>query len=317
MTNQPLDLYNEKTWEFLRGRYSDSIMKTTEVAVLGQSLGISWPFKGSDETPEKYMEFSFEELHHVPGLIGKKSRITTLFKILNGMLEFDDPFGDMADSVEAGNEIDDTFEKLLATLDIPVDYPASFVHLSGEAIELICDPDIETLLDIIHVAQMLDPDTDEAPDLRMFLNSLAHKDEVGICNHLPYRRGQHGLHLAEAFGLIAGDLDEGVQLELLKQYGDIMTTEEEAVRSAVPEEEIEAQLASAMKQVRARCDYFKQEAAALKNTFHEETAPERFFIIIDDHRLERVAVSLARTQFGMGDKQKTGLLGKISGLFGK
>lgn len=317
MIKKSSDLYNPETWEFLRDRYANSIMKDTELAILGQSLGISWPFKGSDETPDKYIQYSFEDLNSVPGLIGRKGRITTLFKILNGMLEFDDPFGDMADSVEAGNEIDDTFEKILNKFDIPGDYPASFVHLSEEAIELICDPDIETLLDIIIVAQRLNPDTDEAPDLRMFLNSLAHKDEIGICNHIPYRRGERGLHLAEAFGLIAADLDEAVQLELLHQYGDIMTEDEEALRKSFPSEEIEAQLASAVRQIRARCDYFKQEAAALRNSFHEATAPERFFIPIDDHRLERVSVSLARTLFGLADKQKTGLLGKLSGLFGK
>ena len=99
MASKIPEKYSAEEWEHLRKRFSESILKTTEIAELSRSVGISWPFRGSGETPEKYIEFSFEELKNVPGLIGKKKRVKDLMDVLRGILEFDDSAAGSADAV--------------------------------------------------------------------------------------------------------------------------------------------------------------------------------------------------------------------------
>ena len=111
--------YSAEEWKYLCDRFSKSILKTTEIAELGRNVGISWPFKGSDETPEKYISFSFEELESVPGLIGKKKRVKTLMDVLREILAFDDPFSDMMDTVEKKNTEDRIYHRVLKKLGIP------------------------------------------------------------------------------------------------------------------------------------------------------------------------------------------------------
>ena len=49
--------YSAEEWEYFRKRFFNSMLNDTQVAALGQNVGVSWPFKGSDETPAKYIEF--------------------------------------------------------------------------------------------------------------------------------------------------------------------------------------------------------------------------------------------------------------------
>ena len=111
--------YSADEWEHFRERFSESILKTTEIAELGRSVGISWPFKGSGETPEKYIRFSFEELQNVPGLIGKKKRVNDLMDVLREILAFDDPFSNMMDTVEKKNNENRVYKRVLKKLEIP------------------------------------------------------------------------------------------------------------------------------------------------------------------------------------------------------
>ncbi|MGJ8640196.1 MAG: hypothetical protein ACSHYA_12475 [Opitutaceae bacterium] len=313
--------YSEEEWASICGRFSNSILNETEIAKLGQNAGISWPFKGSDETPNKYIEYTLDELNSVPGLIGKKSRIHKLVDILRETLAFDDPFGDMADKVEAESEIDETFDTILGRIDVPLDYPARFVHFSEETIELLALGKPETLIDIVHFGQTLDQSSVQGADLRAFMNSLAHKDDRGIRKHIPYRRGEQGLHLAEAIGLIAEDLDEALQVELLFQSGAILTDQELDLREREQGNHSESQLKDALDKVTDVCEWFVVEAADLKNTFSSGGRPERFFLINDAPRTERVALALARLHFGIrkssSAKADGGIIGKLASIFGR
>ncbi len=317
MTDAQPEKYSTEEWEHIRKRFFNSILNETEIAKLGQNVGISWPFKGSDETPLKYIEYSFEELKDVPGLIGKASRIRTLMDILRETLAFDDPFSDMVDTVEAESAEDDTFERILAKLNILGAYPSDFVHFSPETKELLRSEDLRTLLEVIHFGQKLARSVVVGGDLKSFLNGLAHKDEVGIAKHIPYRRGERGLHLAEAIGLITENLSVPVQLELLQQSGVALTEEEEQTLKAASRLKIEASLKSAMEQVDARCEWFTAEAADLEQIFATAGSPERYFIMINEPRRERLALALARIKYGRADSEKGGFFGKISGLFGR
>ncbi len=316
-TSDNLEKYSPEEWEFMRKRFFSSILNDTEIAKLGQNVGISWPFKGKDETPNKYIEYPFEELESVPGLVGKKGRIRTLMDILRETLAFDDPFGDMVDTVEEESEVDDTFERILAKLQIPTHYPAEFVHFTADTKELIKSEDLKTLIEVVHFGQKLAQSVVVGGDLKSFLNGLAHKDEVGIRQHIPYRRGERGLHLAEALGLISNDLDEVLQLELLSQTGLGLTEAEEQTLKGASKLKVEAQLKLGLDQVAAVWKWYTAEAADLEQIFTTGGMPERFFITINEPRIERVALALSRLHLGIADKGKGGFFGKLSGLFGR
>lgn len=317
MTQPKFEKYSPEEWEHFRKRFFSSILNDTEMAVLGQNAGISWPFKGADETPSKYIEYDFEELQSVPGLVGKKKRIKILMDILRETLAFDDPFSDMVDSVESESEEDDTFERILAKLNVPTSYPATFIRFTPETNELIQAEGLNTLVDVIHFGQNLARNVVVGGDLKTFLNGLAHKDELGIRQHLPYRRGERGLHLAEAIGLIAMDLDTKTQLELLHRSRVALTDEENAQRERASQVHTEAAIKVAVAQVADRCKWFTKEASDLEGILSTGGSVERYFIPINEPRIERISCQLARERFGADGSGKRGIMGKISGLFGR
>jgi len=313
MSEASPEKYSAEEWNHIRKRFFNSILNDTEIAKLGQNVGVSWPFKGKGETASKYIEYDFEELQSVPGLVGKPRRIKTLMDILRETLAFDDPFSDMVDTVESESEEDDTFERILAKLEIPTGYPREFIHFQADTMEFLKNEDVNTLLEVIHFGQKIARNVVVGGDLKTFLNGLAHKDEAGIANHLPYRRGIRGLHLVEAIGLIARDLPEAAQLRLLAQ-ADVALTEEEGARlSEASGLNTEASIKTAVGEVAKISEWFSAEAADLEQVFATGGSPERYFITIGDPRRERVALELAKLHLGIDDSKKSGFLGKLFG----
>ncbi|WPJ95219.1 hypothetical protein SH580_17495 [Coraliomargarita algicola] len=313
MSEAPIEKYSAEEWNHIRKRFFNSILNDTEIAKLGQNVGISWPFKGKGETAEKYIEYDFEELQSVPGLVGKQRRIRMLMDILRETLAFDDPFSDMVDTVETESEVDDTFERILAKLEIPPSYPCEFVHFEEGTRELLRDEGVNTLIEVIHFGQKIARNVVVGGDLKTFLNGLAHKDELGIAKHLPYRRGIRGLHLAEAIGLIAADLPEAAQLQLLSQSDTSLTDAERALLAKASQLNVEATIKAAVDRVGKVGEWFTAEASDLKQVFSTGGSPERYFIMINNPRVERMAIELAKMQLGIVDGKKTGFLGKLFG----
>ncbi len=67
-------------------------------------------------------------------------------------------------------------------------------------------------------------------------------------------------------------------------------------------------------------EWFTAEAAELKEIFTSGDRPERFFLINDAPRTERVALALARLHFGVkesGGNTSGSIIGKLSSLFGR
>lgn len=305
--------YSAEEWNHIRKRFFNSILNDTEISKLGQNVGIPWPFKDKGETASKYIEYDFEELQSVPGLIGKPRRIQILMDILRETLAFDDPFSDMVDTVDSESEEDDTFERILAKLEIPPSYPQEFIHFETDTRELLKSEDVHTLLEVIHFGQKIARNVVVGGDLKTFLNGLAHKDEVGISKHLPYRRGTRGLHLAEAIGLIARDLPEAPQLRLLTQADHSLTDEEIAKLEKASSLNTEASIKSAVNQVAKVSEWFTAEAADLEQVFSTGGSPERYFIMINDPRRERIALELAKLHLGIDENKKSGFLGRLFG----
>lgn len=305
--------YSAAEWDSIRERFQNSALNETEIAILGQNAGVSWPFKG--ETPLKYIDCTLDELAEIPGLIGKKSRIRRLMDILRETLAFDDPFSDLVDSVELDGVEDHTFERILAKFNIPDNYPADMVKFNADTRKLLQNEKADTLLEVIRFGQLIPHDSDEGEELRLFLNGLALKDEDGMAEHLPYRRGERGLHLPEEIGLIAGALGRPVQLALIQQSGMKLTEKEKAEVQAEINLEAEAELKKALEAMKKACEWFKEEASTLKAVFTEEGDPHRYFIPIQNLEVERIAVALARVYFGFSDGEQRSMIGRISGLF--
>ncbi|MEO0509597.1 MAG: hypothetical protein AAF065_07035 [Verrucomicrobiota bacterium] len=313
MSETEPEKYTAEEWNHIRKRFFHSILNETEVAKLGQNVGVSWPFKGSDETPAKYIEYEFEELESVPGLVGKMSRIKALMDILRETLAFDDPFGDMVDTVETESREDDTFERILTRIQVPTNYPADFIHFSEETKDLLTKEGVETLIECVHFGQKIARNAVIGGDLKSFLNSLSHKDEVGIARHIPYRRGERGLHLAEAIGLISEDMTEVAQLHLMSKGGVTLSDEETLKLNSSSELQIEASVKKALDQVADIGEWFSTEAADLETVFGTGGSPERYFIMINEPRRERIAVQLAKLQFAPEEEKKSGFLGRLFG----
>lgn len=313
MSDPSIEKYSSAEWEHIRERFSNSILKETEVAILGQNAGVAWPFKGKGETPEKYIQYDFEELHSVPGLVGKKGRVRKLLDIPRETLAFDDPFSDLAHSLEAESEQDFTFERILNKYNIPLNFPAHFLHFSPEVEALIKREKISTLVELVHFGQNAAPDDLESHDLKDFLNGLAHKDEIGIARHIPFRPNVWGLHLIEAIGLIADNLPEPAQAHLLSLTETPLKQQEEAILETVDTESAEASLTAATERVASAREWFKEDSKLLEQAFQTEGAPERLFIAINHPHRERLGLALAKLSLGHIDGKKTGLFGRLFG----
>ena len=307
--------YSAEEWKYLCERFSKSILKTTEVAELGRNVGISWPFKGSDETPEKYISFSFEELQSVPGLIGKKKRVKTLMDVLREILAFDDPFSDMMDTVEKKNTEDRIYHRVLKKLGISEDYPINLMLFSSDTKELLHKNGIKTLIEAINFGKRSPIKAENDNDLNSLINGLALINEATIRKHLPFRIGQNGLHLPEAVGLLVRDVDKPVQIELLIQAGIPLTDSETSTKETANHTSLETALKVVSVRFNELCSWFSDEVDNLKQLCDSPQSVERYFLPINDAGIERVSIALAMINFGDLKKNKGNMINKISGLF--
>ena len=55
MSEASFEKYSAEEWEHIRKRFFNSILNDTEIAKLGQNVGVSWPFKGKGETHSKFI----------------------------------------------------------------------------------------------------------------------------------------------------------------------------------------------------------------------------------------------------------------------
>lgn len=303
------ELYSEAEWEHLRARFTNSELAEMELTALAQNAGCSWPFKGSDETPAKYTGLTLEELHAFPGLIGKKSRVRTLFDILRETLAFDDPFTVMADYVESECKIDDSIERSLAKLSIDLAFPLSLAHFQEGTVVKIRERNLQTLRELVDMGQKQEIYEQLDGELRAFLTALSNKDETMIARFLPYRAGGRGLHLAES---IAQEVRRmaAPAMQLLKVEAGV----EEAEGGSVDEAQQRERLQPSLDFLERACQWFAEEATTLRSLMVEGGEPVRFFLTLNDPKLERLCVQLSIHYFGVARGQKSGgLLGRFLG----
>ncbi len=295
----------------MRARFVNSPLSDMELTALAQNAGCSWPFKGSGETPAKYISLELEELSSVPGLIGKQSRIRTLMDILRETLAFDDPFGDMADFVESECLVDDSIERSVAKLTIAPLFPLALGNFELATLLALEKRGLKTLRDLIQHGQSETAFNELDAGTRSFLTALSNKDEVMIARFLPYRAGGQGLHLAEAIGGLIRNLEPGAVSLLKRDAGMDLSSEESDALARIQGTDAVAALNPSMERVTRFCEWFTDEAAELRQLVTHGGEPARFFLPLNRPAIERLAVQLANLYFGRPQEQQGGFLGRF------
>jgi hypothetical protein len=127
-------------------------------------------------------------------------------------------------------------------------------------------------------------------DFRSLLNALVHGDEEGIGQHLPFRRGAQGLHLAEGVGLALASLTRPELLALAKNLGVKLTAADAAAAKVTTKDEFQKIEAAARSRVEAMTAWFKDDCVALAKLLREGGSLERYFIVLNDPAREGLAI---------------------------
>jgi len=286
--------FNSKEWDEIRKKFRHSIMADTSLVSLAQNLDTKeWPHKAEDEKPSKYIDFTYDELLMMPEIAGKEDRADHLIGILKETLAFDDPFGDMVAQVEETSAKENPILKTLARLGIPDNFPMALANFS-EGTRMVCNSEgVKTIGEFANLGQQMSTRVVLGGDFRTSLNALTHGDEEGIAQFLPYRKGHSGLHLAEAIGLIAASVPRAEQLALAKFYGAKLSPADAAAAKTITKEQVEKHETLMRATVASALDWFKEQQAGLLKHLNEGGTLERYFVVLNDHAREAIAVRLA------------------------
>lgn len=274
-----------KDWDEVRSAFATSIMVDTSLHSLAQNVdGPEWPIKGKDETPAKYIDFTFDEVVELLQLKGQKpERVDQLIGILKETLAFDSPFGDMVEQTQAASERDNPLLKNLAKLDIPQNFPITLTALEPATLEFCKLEGRHTLGEFAVFAQTMSQNIIVGGDFRKLLNALSHVDEAALAEVLPFRRGHKGLHLVEALAHCTKAPDAAARAE-------VATT------------------------------WFRDELAAIEKDIAAGGSVERHFVVLGKPDVEKRAIALLRPHLRVpaapakpvGEKKKSGLFGWFS-----
>jgi hypothetical protein len=259
-----------KDWDDVRSAFATSIMVDTAINSLAQNLdGPEWPIKSKDETPAKYIDLSFDEAVELLQLKGQPAdRIDQLIAILRETLAFDSPFGEMVEQTQVAAERDNPLLKNLAKLSIPENFPIALTSLEASTLEFCKLEKLSTLGEFAVFAQGMSQNVIVGGDFRRLLNALSHVDEAALAEVLPFRRGQKGLHLAEALA--------------------------QAVRSADPVGH--AELATT---------WFRAELETIEKAIAAGGSASRYFVVLNDPELEKRAAELLRPHLRLRAVEET------------
>lgn len=305
---RPTYTYTEDDWIQIRAHFMGSILVDIHLHKLAQNIGASWPIKAKEETPAKYLEYSFEELGDAPGLAGQPSRLQLLLDILKETAAFDDPFQDMMEGkADPGRPAANT-DQLLQKLGVSTDFPIEFTALSEETKELCRSEGAATVGQCVALLQGMAQSVILNGEVRQLLNSLAHTDEQAIANFLPYRPGTRGLHLAESIGIAIRNLPQS-------QCDACLTPANSAP------ENVTAATAQLNRQLPALLKWFPAEATQLEEIATSGQSVERFFHPLNNAPLEEAAARAIRQHFAPEPEPEpvapkpSGFFSRLTGFF--
>lgn len=288
--------YTATDWDEVRKKFRNSIMADTSLVSLAQNLDMKeWPHSGEEEKPSKYMDFSYDELMMMPEIEGKADRVDHLVQILKETLAFDDPFGDMVAQVEQSSSKENPILKTLARLGIPENFPLQLANLTEGTRAVCASEGIKTVGEFANLGQQMSQRVVLGGDFRSALNALTHGDEEGIGKFLPFRKGNTGLHLPEAIGLVVASLSRIDQVGLGKFYGAKLGAGDAVTVAPLTKEQAEKLEVSLRPNAIAAYEWFKDQKTVFLRSVGEGLTLERFFLVLNDPAREAVAVRLTAT----------------------
>lgn len=326
----------EQKWESVRKRFMKSLMVNTRLNSLAENADLpNWPLEGEDETPEKYIDFGWQEIEVLPELTENDyANLKLLIRIMDETLAFDDPFGEMTEQSDAVSDKDDTMEKTFKRLGIPTDFPVKLSNLSPETKEFCTSQEFKTVGEFVNFVQNVAQNIVIKGDYRSFLNSLANYDETGIAKVLPFRPGEKGVHLQEGLRLATETLTVEERTALLNKYGRELSGKELEKLPAYSDKQIKDIETGLQDRFADYLDYFPEEAEKLRAVIHGSESLERFLMVLKDSDKELIihevivsavtgnptknqpAVKLTPKGEAKSNKDSGGLFGSIKKLFG-
>lgn len=287
-----------------------SILVDINLHKLAQNIGLSWPIKSEEETPAKYLEYSFDELIQAPGLAGQKARVQLLLDILKETAAFDDPFQDMMEAKPNPEKKTADSDQLLERFGVPPNFPLKLTGLSTDTKELCEAQDARTIGECVVLFQRMAQNVILDGEVRALLNSLAHGDESSLRTFLPLRAGSRGPHLAETLAFLIRSLPES-------QWNACREPSSQNVEAqARAQERINADMHALM-------EWFPQEGTALQQTVANGENVERHFHPLGDSALEQTAARLVTRYFAPEpiapaepqEEPSKGFLSRLVGFF--
>lgn len=298
MSSYPEGVTPER-WDEVRQRFKQSMMVKTEIAKLGQNVDLSWPLKGREEVPLKYLPLTLDELLMMPGIGEKPERIRTLIEIFVETMAFDDPFSEMAEHVDSSSKRDDGPRRMLEKREVPLHYPIRFCGLSEETLTFCASEELETLEQFFEFTQNMAQSIVVGGDFRAFLNAIVNPDDARLGAFLPIRRGKTGLHLAEAFAHATQRLSRSERLALLEASNAPVTAEDRREVSRLSPAEFHALQRKLQAHGQALLAWFGPEGSRLRDVFAEgSSSVDRYFAPLDNPQAEKLAAELARLALG-------------------
>ncbi len=300
-------------WEQVRKKFATSNMVELKLNSLAQNAeAMDWPIEGEEETPSKYIDFTYDELKMLPELAPDQSRIRLLIEILHETLVFDTGFEDL----EIGEETtDQTVRKNLKDLCIPEEYPIDLTNLNDEAKDLCQAEGIENLGQFADFSQNMAQNVVIGGDFRTLINALTLSDEEEVANFLPYRPGDKGLHIVEAFAMFIRPLSEDHKHAFAKKAGINFSEEEKLKFSTPPPHEIsklENQILDKLKPVLL---WFEKDRDALQKKFEDGQDVRRDLLALKDEQTEAIALYFMEGVFSSKRPKEVKASSKKSGGF--
>ena len=275
-------------WEQVRKRFATSNMVELNLNSLAQNAeAMDWPIEGEDETPSKYIDFTYDELKMLPELAPDHSRIRLLIEILHETLVFDTGFEDL----EIGEETtDQTVRKNLEDLGIPEEYPIDLTNLNDEAKDLCQAEGIENLRQFADFSQNMAQNVVIGGDFRTLINALTLCDEEEISNFLPYRPGDKGLHIVEAFAMFIRPLNDDQKHALAKKAGMEFSEDEDLNFGTPPSHEISKLENEILDKLKPVLVWFEKDRDALQKKFESGQDVRRDLLVLKDEQVEAIAL---------------------------
>jgi hypothetical protein len=199
MSTTALPMSSAKEWDEVRAAFASSIMMDTALSSLAQNLdGLDWPFKGADEKPSTYIDFTYGELQAEFEGRGNPGATDLLIQILRETIAFDQPFGEMVKQTQVETPRENPMLRTLNHLQVPENFPLSLSLLDDSTRELCRLEQVATIGQFAIFAQNVSQSVIVGGVFRELLNALVQVDETALAAYLPVRPGTVGVHLMEA-----------------------------------------------------------------------------------------------------------------------